>query len=308
MLGVIDIEYIRKLHYVEGWSIRKISKQLCRSRQVVRKAMASAEPWKYTLKVGRPCPVMDPYRDLITQWLKDDEEAPKKQRHTAARICRRLCDEYGFQGAESTVRRYVRKLREKLKLKHVELFLVLEADPGEMAQVDWGTAIAYLGGTKTTIHLFCLRMKYSKVPFVWAATNERLETFMEGHVRAFNWLGGVPQSIVYDNVTTAMKKVLSGHDRELNERYVVLRSHYLFDSVFCNVAAAWEKGTVENLVRYARENCLTPVPSVDSIEELNSLLLKWCEKERQKHNDEWSLERKGLRELPKEAFRACVST
>lgn len=81
---------------------------------------------------------------------------------------------------------------------------------------------------------------------------------MEGHVRAFNWLGGVPQRIVYDNVTTAMKKILSGHDRELNERFVVLRSHYLFDSVFCNVAAAWEKGTVENLVGYVRLNCLTP--------------------------------------------------
>lgn len=69
---------------------------------------------------------------------------------------------------------------------------------------------------------------------------------------------------------------------------MVLRSHYLFDSVFCNVAAAWEKGAVENLVGYVRQNCLTPVPSVNSIEELNSLLLEWCEKEHQKHNDQWN--------------------
>jgi len=307
MYGVVDIEYIRKKHLVEGWSIRRIAGELHVCRQTVRRALDDPGPWKYSLKADKPCPVMDPYRDVITQWLKDDEKAPKTQRHTAARIYRRLCDEHGFQGAESTVRRYVRRLREKLRPKHVDPFLVLEADPGEMAQVDWATAIVYLGGTRTTVHLFCMRMKYSKVPFVWAATNE-LEIFLEGHVRAFNWLGGVPQRIVYDNVTTAIKKILSGHDRELNERFVVLRSHYLFDSVFCNVAAAWEKGAVENLVGYVRQNCLTPVPSVNSIEELNSLLLEWCEKERQKHNDQWNLELQGLRELPKEVFRACVST
>lgn len=307
MLGVVDIEYIRRKHYVEGWSIRKISRQCLVSRQVVRKALKSSEPWKYTRKVDKPCPVMDPYRSVIAQWIKDDERAPRKQRHTASRIYHRLCDEYGFRGSESTVRRYVRRVRAELEPSHVDPFLVLEADPGEMAQIDWGTAQVNLCGIRTTVHLFCMRMRYSKVPFVWAATNERLETFMEGHVRAFSWLGGVPQRIVYDNLTTAIKKILSGHDRELSERFVVLRSHYLFDAVFCNRAAAWEKGTVENLIGYVRRNCLTPMPSVDSTEELNSLLSEWCETERRKHSDEWTLELNGLRKLPKEALRACIS-
>ena len=96
MLGVVDIEYIRRKHYVEGWSIRKISRQCLVSRQVVRKALKRKEPWNYTRKVDKPCPVMDPYRSVIAQWIKDDERAPRKQRHTASRIYHRLCDEYGI--------------------------------------------------------------------------------------------------------------------------------------------------------------------------------------------------------------------
>lgn len=86
MLGVVDIEYIRKKHNLEGWSIRKMARQCLVSRQVVRKALKSAEPWRYTRKADKPCPVMDPYRDVITQWIRDDEKAPRKQRHTASRI------------------------------------------------------------------------------------------------------------------------------------------------------------------------------------------------------------------------------
>lgn len=119
---------------------------------------------------------------------------------------------------------------------------MLEADPGEMAQIDWGAAQVHLCGIKTTVHLLCMRMKYSKVPFIWAATNERLETFLEGHVKAFNWLGGVPRRIVYDSLTTAIKKIVSGHDRELNERLVVLRSHYLFVRSSATEQLAGRKG------------------------------------------------------------------
>ena len=95
MLEVVDIEYIRKKHFVEGWSIRKISRQLKYARQTVRKALASSQIPKYNLQIPRPSPVMDPYRDIITTWLKNDEHAPPKQRHTAKRIYDRLVEEYG---------------------------------------------------------------------------------------------------------------------------------------------------------------------------------------------------------------------
>ena len=104
MLKVVDIEYIRKKHFLEGWSIRKIAKQCEVSRQTVRKALVKSGPWKYTLKQPKPSPTIDPHRHTVITWLNEDRYEPPKQRHTARRIYARLCEEYGFTGAESTVR------------------------------------------------------------------------------------------------------------------------------------------------------------------------------------------------------------
>jgi len=199
VLEVVDIEYIRKKYYVEGWSIRKISKQLGYARQTIRKALASSKIPEYELAKARPCPVMDPYREIILNWLRQDEKAPKKQRHTAKRIYDRLVEEYGFQGSDSTVRKYVRKLRPVIHEVHIPLY----AAYGEQAQVDWGRAKVIIRGRLTEVCLFCLRMKASKVPFVWAFHTEKLEAFLEGHRLAFEWLGGVPTELVYDNPKTA---------------------------------------------------------------------------------------------------------
>jgi len=307
MLKVVDIEFIRRKHYVEGWSIRKIAAQLEYSRQTVRKALKSAEPWAYTLKQARSCPVMDPHRERILQWLEEDRTAPRKQRHTARRIFDRLVHEHGFGGNESTVRRYVAKLRRESGDPNIQPFFVLTAEPGEMAQVDWGQATVNLDNIKTVVYLFCLRLRASGVPFVYAFRHDRTEAFLEGHMRAFTWLGGVPQKLVYDNLTTAVRKVLSGHQRELQERFITLRSHYLFESVFCNRAEGHEKGSVENLVGYVRRNALVPVPCVQSMDELNQRLLVWCEKERNRLMAAWTEERQGLRAIPEGNFRPCIT-
>ncbi|MEW6047427.1 MAG: IS21 family transposase, partial [Bacillota bacterium] len=133
---MVDIESIRKLYFVQRWSIRKISRELGYSRQSVRKAIASSAPPRYHLREPRPRPVVGPYRGVIEQWLRDDLEAPRKQRHTARRIYQRLVAEYGFTGGESTVRQVVAELRGR----QVEPYIPLVAAPGEMAQVDWGPA------------------------------------------------------------------------------------------------------------------------------------------------------------------------
>lgn len=307
MLAVVDIEYIRKKHFLEGWSIRKISTQLDVSRQSVRKAIADAERKPYTLTKAKPCPVMDPYHDIIAQWLEQDKLAPKKQRHTAKRIYDRLYTEHQFLGSESAVRRYVARLRSEIDGPNIEPFFVLTAEPGEVAQVDWGQAEVKIKGVTTTVHIFCLRMKASSVPFVWACLHERMEAFLEGHVRAIVWLGGVPAKFIYDNLTTAVRKILHGHERDLQERYITLRSHYLFDSIFCNPESGNEKGSVEGLVRLVRRNALTPVPKVDSIEELNRLLLAWCERQREIHRQAWEAEKAALRPLPVQEFRPCIT-
>ena len=131
---MVDIEFIRKKHFIEGWSIRKIARNLGISRQSVREKLASSEIPRYRLTVPRPCPVMDPYKDLIMAWLEADKKTPPKQRHTAKRIYDRLVEEYGFTGGESTVRHFVRKLKGPKE----EVYILLTADWGEQAQVDWG--------------------------------------------------------------------------------------------------------------------------------------------------------------------------
>ncbi len=303
MLEMVDIEYIRKKHFIEGWPIRKISRNLSVARQTVRKALQSSEIPKYNLTKEKPCPVMDPYKEIVKEWLEKDKEQPKKQRHTARRIFHRLCEEYGFTGSESTARNYVRTIKNEQK----EVFVPLTADWGEQAQVDWGRAKVYIKGKEREVSLFCLRLKASLVPFVWASPTEKLEAFLEGHKRAFEWLGGVPENLVYDNPKTAVTKILKGPYREEHVIFSSLRAHYLFDSEFCNPSKGNEKGTVENLVKYVRQNTMVPLPDVSSIEELNQILLSWCEKQKQMRIKEWKQEVKELRPLPNAPFK-CSKT
>jgi transposase len=255
VLKMVEIEFIRKKHFVDGWSVRKISRQLHVARQSVRKALESAEPPHYHLSQPRPSPSMDPYRAIIEAWLAQDKTAPPKQRHTAKRIYARLVAEYCFSGGESTVRRFVARLVEK----QPEVYIPLMAAWGQQAQVDWGQAVVQMDGGPLVVHLFCLRMRASGVPFVWAAPTEKLEAFLEGHRRAFEWLGGVPAECLYDNPKTAVVRILAGPEREEHILFSSLRAHYLFDSIFCRPAEAHEKGAVENLVGYARRNALVPL-------------------------------------------------
>lgn len=298
MHKMVDKEYIRKLFFVEGWSIRKISRQLPVSRPTIRKMLQDSEVPKYNLTKPRPSPVMDKYCAVLQQWLLDDESAPPKQRHTAVRMYERLRDEYGFTGAQSTVRRVVAQLRQSIP----ECFIPLMAAPGEQIQVDFGHAQVIINNIETRVCLFCMRLKYSQVPFVRAFPTERLEAFLGGHILGFEYFGGVPRQGLYDNAKTQVVKILEGPKREEHEWFSSLRSHYLFDSHFCRPRRGNEKGAVENLVKYVRQHVLVPVPSFDSWEELNDTLLTWCEKEKNKHLVSWEEEQQALRSLPATKF------
>lgn len=282
---MVTIEFIRKLHYVKGYSIREIKRQTGNARQTIRKALASAEIPRYTLTVERPSPVMGPYMSIVERWLDDDKTAPQKQRHTAKRIYERLVDEYGFTGAESTVRRVVGRLKNKPQ----EAFIPQTAGFGEEAQVDFGKASAIIDGVETMVTLFCFRLRASAVPFVYAYPSERLECFLDGHVRAFQELG-VPLRCRYDNTKTAVKKIMRGPEREENTLFSSLRAHYLFDSEFCNPGHGNEKGSVENLVGYVRRNALVPMPEVRSFDELNQALARWCDDQKIRRKKQWEQE------------------
>ena len=301
MHKMVDKEYIRKLYLLEGWSIRKISRQLPVSRPSIRKMLKDAEIPKYNLVQSRPSPVMDKYRSILEKWILEDQTAPPKQRHTATRMYERLRDEYDFTGASSTVRRVVSQLRQSVP----ECFIPLTAAPGEQMQVDFGHAQVVIAGVSTKVCLFCMRLKYSQVPFVMGFPTERLEAFLEGHVQGFTYLGGVPKQGLYDNAKTQVVKILEGPQREEHELFSSLRAHYLLDSHFCRPRHGNEKGAVENLVKYVRQHALVPVPSFDNWEELNAFLLKWCDQEKCKHQTEWAEEQHALRTLPSRSFCAA---
>jgi transposase len=264
---------VRKAHYRDGKSKRQIARELGIHRDTVSRLLRrEAGEVPQFQRQEWSCPVLGPYREVIEAWLKADEQAPRKQRHTAKRIYERLREEYDFTGSERRVRAYVAELRQKPK----EAFLPLGFAPGEMAQVDWAEVTVNLAGIKTKLQLFCLVLNYSGTLYCQAFERANQEAFFEGHTQAFAFLGGVPKTITYDNLASAVKRILQGKNREENERFVVFRSGWLFDSRFCQPAKGNEKGRVENMVKFAERNLFTPVPCVDSLAELNTLLRERC--------------------------------
>jgi transposase len=311
MITVERKEQLRRGFYVEGKSIRQLQRETGHHRGTIRKALQDGLVPEYARQGPRPCPVLDPVKGIIDRWLEEDLDRPAKQRHTAKRIYARLRSEYGFQGAASTVRGYVGRCRRQTR---AQVFIPLGYVPGQIAQVDFGAAQVIVAGEQWSAHLFCLRLGYSKQPFVMALPSQAQEAFFEGHVRAFSFLGGVPRTLVYDNLKVAVKRILEGRNREEQAAFVALRSHYLFESRFCSPQEAHEKGLVEGLVGYARRNWLVPIPEFDSWDDLNAYLLAQCRAEGPRRlrgmegtiGEALAQDQAALLPLPAQPYRCCV--
>lgn len=269
-----QFERIRRDQREEGVSIRELARRHRVHRRAVRAALASAVPPPRKPVEARAQPAIGPHAATIRCWLTEDREAPRKQRHTARRIWERLVDEEGADVAESTVRRYVRACRRELHLDAVEVAIVAHHLPGEEAQVDFGLSDVVIAGERTSVAVFELRLSHSGVAVHVAFGSEGQEAFLEGHVIAFGRLGGVPARIRYDNARALVARVLRGRDRVETERFVALRSHYGFDSAYCEPGerGAHEKGGVEGEVGRSRRRWFVPVPHVASLAELNRRL------------------------------------
>lgn len=266
-------EAVRKACLRDGKSQRAVSRELGMARNTVSKLLKEPEPPRYHLSQPKVRPVLNDYMAVIKAWLEADEAMPQKQRHTAKRIYDRLVAEYGFPGGERTVRKYVAQVRKKVQ----ESFVPLAFKPGEMAQVDWMEgATVIIAGQACKVYLFGLVLNYSGGIYFEAFDCMKQEAFFQGHANAFAFFGGVPQTITYDNLKTAVTKVLQGKGRIENERFVTFRSAYLFDSRFCQPAKGNEKGRIENMMKFAERNLLTPVPQIASLTELNTLLRQRC--------------------------------
>ena len=120
------------------------------------------------------------------------------------------------------------------------------------------------------------RLCYSRQFFLAAYPRESKEMVFDAHNRAFSFLGGTCRRGIYDNMSTAVNKVLQGKERIFNRRFVQLCSHYLVEPVACTPGSGWEKGQVEKQVKNVREWLFTPRPRFKDFEELNNWLADQC--------------------------------
>ena len=262
---------VRRAVMVEGISIREAARVFGLHRDTVRKMLAYSVPPGYRQQNPPRRPKLEPYTGVIDRILEDDLKRSRKQRHTAKRIFERLRDEYGFDGGYTTVKDYVRENRRQTR----EMFVPLSHPPGH-AQCDFGEALVVIGGVERKAHCFVIDLPHSDDCFVKAYPSETTEAFLDGHVSAFAFLGGVPQSILYDNTRLAVAKILEDGRRQRTRAFTELQSHYLFEGRFGRPGKGNDKGKVEGLVGYVRRNFLVPVPSFESFDALNAYLEQRC--------------------------------
>src|SRR5271165_2935645 len=310
-------EQIRKAHEREGLSIRALSERFGTHRRTVRQAIDSALPPPRRPLPAREFPALGPYKALVEGWLAADKDAPRKQRHTARRVYQRLVEEHGAEVGESTVRRYVASVRQLGGVPLPEVMIPQHHPLGAEAEVDFGQVSFYLRGLLVVGWMFVMRLSASGKGFHRIYLNEAQEVFIDGHVRAFEYFGGVPARIRYDNLKPAVVRVLKGRNRNETDRFVLLRSHYGFDSFFCipGVEGAHEKGGVEGEVGRFRRRRLVPVPRVSSMAELAALCEQGDDADDKRHifgrkltvGDHFAIELRELRQLPPDSFDPRLS-
>jgi transposase len=299
---------VRRAVLVQGKSERAVAPEFGIARETVRKMLRYSVPPGYRREQPVKRPKLGPWLGVIDAILEEDKSNPVKQRHTAKRIFDRLRQEYAYTGGYTIVKDYVRWHRART----AEMFVPLIHAAGE-AQADFGQAVVVRAGVKCKAHYLAIDLPQSDDCFVMAFPAETTEAFLEGHLRAFAYFGGVPRQILYDNTKLAVAKILGGGERKKTQAFSELQSHYLFEEKFGRPGKGNDKGKVEGLVGYARRNFLVPIPRVGSWEELNTHLREECGKRRERRlrgqketiGERFERDRAVLLPLPAAPYEAC---
>lgn len=303
-------EAMRREYQFGVGTIKGVARKFGVHRRMVREALADAVP-KERQSPERARPKLQPAIPFIDAVLENDVQAPRKQRHTARRIYARLQREKPeVRVAEATVRAYVREQKLKIGLIHRETFVAQSYAWGREGQVDWYEMFAELGGEQQKVQMFCLRSMGSAGAFHRAYPHASQQAFLEAHELGFHYFGGVFHVLRYDNLKSAVKRILRGSQREETARFVAFRSHWGYEAEFCNPARGNEKGGVEGEGGYFRRNHLTPVPVARDYGHLNEMLREACQQDEQRVVGErvmsvgaaMALEREHLLPLAKDGF------
>jgi transposase len=310
VLTVDDYGAIRRARR-DGMSIRQISRQFGHTRKTVRHVLNHAEPPTPTTR-DRKAPLLGPVEPIIDRILADDEDAPAKQRHTAAQIHRRLRDEHAYPGGYAQVQRYVLKHRRR----HRETFIPLGHLPGRRIEADFGHIHVDFPDGRRPVPFLVAAWAYSNAPFVLALPFERTEAILEGMVAAFEFFGGVPKEVWWDNPRAVATLILKGRERQVHPRYAALASHHVFEPRFCMPARGNEKPDAEGTVKAVQKRFATPVPRVADLDELNGSFRGWCLAERDRVvrslagpftiKDRLAEDLASALPLPRDRFEACV--
>jgi transposase len=299
---------VRYAVQIEGVSRREAARRYGIDPRTVAKMLAFSVPPGYRRSRRPARPKLDPFTGIIDSILVEDEGRPRKQRHTSKRVFERLRDEHGYSGGITVVKDYVLARR----LRRREVFVPLRHDPGH-AQVDFGEAQAEIAGSECKIHFFAMDLPHSDACFVRAYLAETAEAFCDGHNAAFEFFGKAPRTILYDNTTLAVARILGDGVRQRTHMFSGLQSHYVFADRFGRPGKGNDKGKVEGLIGWTRRNLLVPVPRAVSLLALNEQLLEGCRRrlgDRLRGHDETIGERlvrdlEAFHSLPPTPYVAC---
>ena len=271
-MGLLNI--IRRMALREKQSIREISRRTGLSRNTIAKYLSAGTIEPTFTAPERPSK-LDPYADKLAGWLKTEAGRSRKQRRTLKQLHADLVV-LGFTGSYGRVAAFARDWRAEQQKAGRGIFVPLSFRPGEAFQFDWSEDYAVVGGERTKLQVAHIKLSHSRAFLVRAYLLQTHEMLFDAHWHGFRVFGGVPGRGIYDNMKTAVDRVGRGKERQVNIRFLAMTNHYVFAPEFCNPAAGWEKGQLENQVGLVRERFFTPRLRVKSLEELNRWLMDKC--------------------------------
>jgi transposase len=310
--------YLSNLSQYEGLSLREIAQRSGHHFNTVKKYV-DKEDWNtdYKPRKGRVSP-LEPLKPTIDEWLMEDLKRKRKYRRTGTKIYNDLRADKELSKLLSvgkhTVINYVSRRKTELCKKTYQTAMFGLHSMCE-AQVDFGEVlVSHRDGSEEKWHELVISFPWSNAGFAQVCRFETKECLCEALQRIFEFIGGVPLRILFDNMSSAVVHIEGHGNRKLTEMFTRFTMHHRFKAEFCNPDSPNEKGNVENKVGYIRRNFLLPPPKIEDLDEFNHELLQRCMADLQREHyvkkeqmvDLFTEEQEALIPLPRERFRVFM--